>query len=55
MVKVEVTREFIGGTLKGLTYTDIRTVSAKSVPVVGFVCKKPVGGSPYKIISVVNV
>lgn len=47
----EVTREFIGGILNGLTHTE--TVSYK--PTLGFVCHKPIGGSPYRIISVVKV
>jgi hypothetical protein len=44
----EVTREFIGGTLKGLTHTEITPVKFR----VGQVVRKPVAGSPYKIISV---
>lgn len=42
-----VTREFTGGTLKGLTYTEATTVPWE----VGKVVKKPIGGSPYRIIS----
>ncbi len=47
-MKYKVTRLFIGGILKGLTYTE--TTSVKFT--VGFVCRKPIGGSPYKIIAV---
>jgi hypothetical protein len=44
-----VTIEFISGTLKGLTY--VRKMDA-SIAVVGYTCKKPIGGSPYKVIEV---
>jgi hypothetical protein len=44
----EVTREFIGGALKGLTHTEITTVGFKE----GQVVDAPIGGSPYRIISV---
>lgn len=47
----EVTRKFTGGILKGLTYTEITAVSYP----VGFVCKKPIGGSPYVILTCVRV
>lgn len=43
-----VTRLFIGGTLAGLTHT---TVTSHKVEV-GFECRKPIGGSPYRIIAV---
>ena len=43
----KVTREFIGGTLKGLTYIGLTSVKFD----VGFTCLNPIGGSPYKIIS----
>ena len=44
----EVTREFTGGLLKGLTHTETTTVKFD----VGFICEKPCGGDPYRIISV---
>jgi hypothetical protein len=44
-----VTIEFIDGCLKGLTY--VRKMDA-SIAYVGYVCKKPIGGSPYKVIQV---
>jgi hypothetical protein len=44
----EVTRQFIGGTLQGLTHTEITPVRWK----VGQVVRAPIGGSPYKIVSV---
>ena len=43
-----VTREFIGGALKGRTHTEVTSVAFT----VGQIVSKPVGGSPYKIISV---
>jgi len=46
-MKYEVTKKFIGGILKGLTYTSITSVKFE----VGFTCKDSIGGSPYKIIS----
>jgi len=46
----KITRLFIGGTLKGLTHTEITPVHFE----VGFVCEKPCGvaSSPYVIIAV---
>ena len=49
--KYTVTREFIAGNLKGLTYTENTSVKFN----VGFICSKPIGGSAYKIIKVVTV
>jgi len=46
-MKYEVTKKFIGGILKGLTYTETTSVKFE----VGFICKNSYGGSPYKIIS----
>lgn len=44
-----VAREFIGGLLKGLSHTERTSVEFK----VGFVCRKPCGGSsPYKVTAV---
>jgi len=44
-----VTKEFIGGLLHGIKYAEITSVKFKE----GFVCEHPIGGSPYKITSVV--
>lgn len=46
-----VTREFIGGALKGLTHTGVTSVPFK----VGQVVKKPIGGSPYRITAIMPV
>lgn len=47
-----ITKEFIGGILKGLTCTQKTNVKFN----VGFICNNPIGGtSPYKIISVLEV
>ena len=43
-----VTRQFVGGTLKGQVHTEVTSVRWT----VGTVVSNPVGGSPYKIISV---
>lgn len=44
-----VTRQFTGGILKGLTYTDITSVKFE----VGFVCERPAAGyDPYRILAV---
>lgn len=48
MKKFLVTRLFTDGILKGLTHTSEASVEFS----VGFECKHPVGGSPYRIISV---
>lgn len=42
-----IVREFIGGTLAGLTYDGIFGAPER----VGLVCLKPCGGSPYRIVS----
>lgn len=47
MKKYEVTREFIGGILEGLTHTELTSVRFD----IGFTCQNPVGGSPYTIIA----
>lgn len=46
-----VTKLFISGFLAGLTYTftDSRPWT------VGWVCEKPIGGSPYRIIECVEL
>lgn len=46
-----VTREFIGGLLAGITITQCLNYA----PPVGFVCNHPIGGSPYRIVSVIPV
>ena len=43
-----VSRQFVGGTLKGQVHTEVTSVRWT----VGTVVSNPVGGSPYKIISV---
>ena len=43
-----VTREFVSGTLKGLTHTEVTSVAWT----VGTLVSKPAGGSAYKIICV---
>jgi len=48
--KYLVTKLFIGGLLNGLTIEEETTCCYR----VGFVCKNPIGGSPYKIIAVVE-
>lgn len=49
-----VTKLFIGGTLEGLTITEEYKYRSKA-PVVGFECRNPVGGSPYRIIAVERI
>ena len=49
----EVTREFIGGNLKGLTYTGTQRHQVGLEPKVGQKVEKPCGGSsPYVIVKV---
>jgi len=45
-----VTKLFIGGMLDGLTYTFTTDIQYT----VGWECHHPIGGSPYRIISVVR-
>lgn len=47
-MKYIVTRIFIGGMLEGLTHTGVTTTK----PEIGFECKNPLGGSPYRILKV---
>ena len=49
----EITIEFIGGILEGMTH--VSTMRCEIPPTVGRVVKKPIGGSPYKIVSVVQI
>jgi len=49
--RYRVTREFIGGGLKGLLHSEITTVRFPE----GWVCEKPVGGSPYRIVECVEI
>ncbi len=49
--RFKVTRLFIGGNLEGLTYTGEQDFRSE----VGFECHNPIGGSPYRIISVERV
>ena len=46
-MKYEITVLFLGGNLKGLTYTDTRSYPL----VVNKVIRKSVSGSPYKVIK----
>jgi len=46
-----VTKHFTGGLLKGLTTTETTPVRFH----VGFVCKHPSGGSPYKVTAVEEI
>lgn len=50
-MKYRIVKLFIGGLLKGLTYEYVSSVKFE----VGFICHKPIGGSPYKIISVTSL
>jgi hypothetical protein len=47
----KVTRLFLSGDLTGITYSEIWT----SAPQVGFECHNPIGGSPYRIVSVQKI
>jgi len=47
----EITRLFTSGALAGLTYTETTSVYMP----VGFECKKPIGGSSYRIVSCKNL
>jgi hypothetical protein len=47
-VKYRVTKLFTGGLLEGLTIEETTTVLFP----VGFVCEKPVAGSPYVVTGV---
>ena len=49
--RYRVTREFIGGNLKGLQHSEITTVRFPE----GWVCEKPVEGSPYRIVECVEI
>ena len=50
-MKYEITREFIGGTLKGLTIT--QTMNSDCGYRIGQVVKNPYGNtSPYKILEI---
>lgn len=46
-VQYKVTRKFLSGVLKGLTYTEVTPIYMP----IGFTCKKPIGGSAYTIIA----
>ena len=47
MRRYKITRLFTAGNLVGLTYTEVTSVYMP----IGFDCKKPYGGSPYRIIA----
>ena len=49
--KYILSRKFIGGILEGIVHHEITTVCMP----VGFVCEKPIGGSPYEIVGCVPV
>lgn len=51
MKTYRITKHFTDGLLKGLDYSETTTVRFE----VGFVCLKPVGGSPYEITAVEEV
>lgn len=56
MVKsYEVTRLFVGGLLKGLTHTSVQRHSEGFQPKEGTLVSKPIGGSPYRILTVKEV
>lgn len=56
MVKsYEVTREFIGGILEGLTHTSVQRHSEGLQPKEGAEVANPIGGSPYRVLSVKEV
>ena len=56
MVKTyEVTRLFVGGFLNGLTHTSTQRHSEGFQPKEGTLVAKPIGGSPYRIVSVKEV
>lgn len=46
--RYKITKTFIGGILHGMTIEEQTTVKFEE----GFVCRKPSGGSPYKITKV---
>jgi hypothetical protein len=46
-----VTKLFIGGTLAGLTYAEEMPADLAASFPVGRVVKRPIGGSPYRIIA----
>ena len=46
--RYRVTKFFIDGPLKGLTYVEYWMVARVDV---GFVCRNPIGGSAYQIIK----
>jgi len=48
MQRYNITKVFIGGLLKGISI--VETTSVKFP--VGYVCRNPIGGSPYKITAV---
>lgn len=49
--KYRITRLFLSGILEGLTYTGITSVYMP----LGWICEKPIGGDPYKIIAVEEI
>ena len=51
MEQYKVTRLFVGGILEGLEYTEVTAIEYT----LGWVCNKPIGGSPYKIIRIEKV
>lgn len=46
--RYKITKTFIGGILHGMTIEEQTTVKFEE----GFACRKPSGGSPYKITKV---
>jgi hypothetical protein len=47
----EITKEFFGGILKGITIKEISSVRFQ----VGMVANQPIGGSAYRVIAVQEV
>jgi hypothetical protein len=50
-MKYEIVKLFIGGFLKGLTYTEKTDIQFN----INQIVSKPCGGSPYKIVSVKEI
>ena len=55
MTTIYFTIQFTGGTLKGLTHTSAMTFTtieaAAAFGRIGRVCRKPIGGSPYRVVD----
>jgi hypothetical protein len=51
MTKYRVTKLFISGALQGLTYVETLPADLAARFPIGTVVRKPIGGSPYRIIA----